>query len=264
MRKFKIGTSFWCLIIVCVIFNQFVLLLNYLIALALHELTHLLVATRRGYSLKLIKLDMFGLSLELGEQIEAEDVFSINLAGPLCNLLISLLCVACYWLFPTSFTILNIFCVANLMLALFNLLPICPLDGEKLMSVLIKNEKVCKKIESVIRYVLAILFLGLFIISIPKGLNLFMLLMSSFFLFSKPKQTPTLSLFKYTKPKNIEKVVLVKVREDTNLFVLIKQIKQHHYTIFYYKNERNNYIDQDSIIDKATQYPLTTTIKEIF
>ena len=227
-------------------------------------MAHLYVATKRGYSLKNIKLDMFGLSVELGEKIDNDDNFAINVAGPVFNLLLCLICVALYWFVPASFKILNTFCFANLALAVFNLLPIYPLDGGKILSSVIKEEKHYKKIDKVLRFVLSLIFLVLFILSTFKVVNLFFLAMVVFLLTSKAKTTPTLSIFKYTKPKTIEKVVLVKANADANLFSLIKQIKQHHYTIFYYKNERNNYIDQDTIIDMATRMPLTTTMKEIY
>lgn len=264
MKKFKIGLSFFILVIFCILLNRFLLLINYLLALFLHEMAHLLVAVKRGYTLKIVKLDMFGLSVELGEKINNEDNFAINIAGPLCNLLLSVICVAMYWLVPASFKILNTFCFANLALALFNLLPIYPLDGGKIVSSLVKEERVYKKIDKVIRCVLSVLFLVLFVLSTFKVMNLFLLIIVVFLLTSRTKKAPTLSIFKYTKPKTIEKVVLVKANEDASLFSLIKQIKQHCYTIFYYKNERNNYIDQDTIIDYATKLPLTTTIKEIY
>ena len=211
----------------------------------------------------MIKIDLFGLTVDLNEKINADDEFAINIAGPVFNLFLCLLCVALYWLVPHSYSFLKPFCCANLMLALFNLLPIYPLDGSKLLKTIIKDEKIYIKVDKIIRYLIATIFFGLFLVSIFVKINVFLLLVAIFFLFSKNKPSPSLSIFKYTKPKDIEKVVLLKITKDTNLFNIIKLIKRHRYTIFYYKNEKNNYIDQDTVIDYATKYPLTTTIREI-
>ena len=78
MKKVKIGLSFFLLIIICLFCGQAILILNYFLALAFHELAHLWVAANNGYSLKLIKLDMFGISVELNEKIDDKDVFKIK------------------------------------------------------------------------------------------------------------------------------------------------------------------------------------------
>ena len=123
---------------------------NYLLAIFLHEIAHLLVAERKGYSLKQIKLDAFGLAVDLNEKIDNEDQFVINIAGPICNLLLCILCLATYWLFPISFCFLNTFCFCNLVLAIFNLIPVYPLDGGKIFCGIIKSEKVYKILDSFI------------------------------------------------------------------------------------------------------------------
>ena len=142
MKKFKLGISFLLLILICFITGNVELIINYILALTLHELAHLFVAVKSGYSLKLIKLDMFGLSIDLNEMIDDRDNFKINIAGPVCNLLMVVCCMAFYWLIPTSYFYLNTFCFANLILAIFNLLPVYPLDGGKIFRGIIKNDKI--------------------------------------------------------------------------------------------------------------------------
>ena len=138
MKKFKVGISFLLLVLVCVVFQKFTLLINYILALMLHELAHIFVATKCGYTLKEFKLSLFGVAVELNEKIDEKDSFAINISGPFFNLFLCLICVALYWLIPVSFSILNTFCISNLTLAIFNLLPIYPLDGFKLVEVFSK------------------------------------------------------------------------------------------------------------------------------
>ena len=262
MKKFKLGASFLLLVIVSLICGQTVLILNYILALSLHEIAHLWVAVKNGYSLKLIKLDIFGLSIELNEIIDDKDSFKINVAGPVFNLLLCIICMALYWLIPTSYFYLNTFCFCNLILAIFNLLPVYPLDGGKIFRGMIKSDRTYKVLDCVIRYSLAILFICAFVISCFKIPNFLLLILSLFFITSKGKQTPTMSIFKYRQNKHFDKVVILKVSETETLFNLIKQIKSHHYTIFYVP-KLNKYFDEDNIIDLSLKNSLTITLNEV-
>ena len=262
MKKFKLGPSFLLLILFGLLCGQVGLILNYLLALSLHELAHLWVAAKSGYSLKIIKLDILGMSVELNETIDDRDNFKINIAGPVFNLLLCVICMALYWLFPTSYFYLNKFCFANLILAIFNLLPVYPLDGGKIFRGMIKSDKVYKTLDRVIRYTLAIFFICAFLVSLRHKPNFLMLIMSIFFIISKGKQIPTMSIFKYRQNKHFDKVVILKVEESEILLNLIKQIKSHHYTIFYVP-KLNKYFDEDNIIELSLKYPLTMQLSQL-
>ncbi len=262
MKKFKVGTSLILLILFGLLTKNMGLIVNYMLALTLHELAHLWVAVKSGYSLKFIKLDMFGLSVELNETIDDKDSFKINVAGPVFNLMLSIVCMALYWLVPISFHYLNTFCFANLILAIFNLLPVYPLDGGKIFRGMIKSNKTYKILDCVIRYSLAGLFLCAFVLSCFGDVNFLLLIIAIFFLTSKGKHAPTMSIFKFNQNKQFDKVVILKVNETETLFNLIKQIKTYHYTIFY-APKLNKYFDEDNIIELSLKHSLTTMINEI-
>jgi len=262
MKKFKIGIGFWLLVLSCLFMQTFMLLLNYILALVLHELAHLYVAVKRGYSLKHFKVGMFGVAVELDENINQEDMFSINIAGPMCNFFICICCLALYQLFPITYVYLKDFCASNLILAVFNLLPVYPLDGGKIFKSLIKNNKIHRVLDSVIRYALCFIFLVLFAWSGITKFNWFYLLMACFFLIAKEK-TSSFSLFKYKDKQKLEKVEILKVDEDLNLYELLKKINRNKYTIFFCKSTKFKYIDEDTLIDLATKKPLTMKIKQI-
>ena len=262
MKKFKLGTSIIFLVLIGVLTKSLGLIFNYMLALTLHELAHLYVAEKNGYSLKLVKLDVFGMSVELNEKIDDRDCFKINVAGPIFNLLICVFCMALYWLIPTSYVCLNQFCFCNLILAIFNLLPVYPLDGGKIFRGMIKSDKTYKILDCVIRYSLAGLFLCAFVLSCFRVVNFLLVVIAIFFLTSKGKYAPTMSIFKIKSNKHFDKVVILKVQETETLFNLIKQIKSHHYTIFY-APKLNKYFDEDNIIELSLKYPLTSTLHEI-
>ncbi len=263
MKKFRVGISFVFVVVLCLVFKNFLLLLNYLFALILHELAHLFVATTRGYKLKQARLDMFGLSITLDEKIEDKDSFAINIAGPLFNLILCLVCMSLYWLVPQSQKVLNLFCLSNFCLAIFNLLPIYPLDGGKIFRSIFKSDKAYKNLDLTIRIILSIVFFSLFVASCFNKINFFYLIMVLFFLTSKPSKTPTLTLFKTTKEKNFNKITLLKVDDTCTLFELLKQIKSKTYTIFYCNTLKTPYIDEDMLINYSIRYPLDSKLKNL-
>jgi len=262
MKKFKVEISFVLCVLLCVVGNKFILLINYIFALLLHELAHLFVALKHGYTLKEFKLSMFGVAVELGEKIDDKDSFIINLSGPVFNLFLSLICVAFYWFLPSSYYVLNSFCVANLTLAIFNLLPIYPLDGGKIFcSILgIKKQKIVQKF---ICFSLFVLSIVLFIKSCFVKINFVFLLLALFFATTKLNHENDMSLLKFSKNKHIEKVELLKINGNETLFELLKKIQSRKYTIFYLNIETSRYIDEDQIINLATKYPLSTKIGAI-
>lgn len=262
MKKFKIGPSFLLLIVLCLTLKNFLLLINYFSALFLHELAHLFVAKSRGYNLKQMRLDIFGLSLNLKEEVDGKDAFAINISGPICNLLICLICFAFYYFVPSSVVVLNTFCLSNFALAIFNLLPIYPLDGGKIFRGLIQSDKVYKLLDKFIRYSFVVVFLILFICSCFNKVNILFAVMVVFFLTSKAKQEHTLSIFKFSK-KSQQKVRILKVDENIDIFTLVKQLKKSTYTIFYCKNLNKKYLDEDELINLSLIYQLNTKLKDV-
>lgn len=263
MKKFRVGVSLILLVAICLVFKNFLLLLNYFFALILHELAHLFVATARGYKLKQLRLDMFGLSLSLDEKIADKDAFAINIAGPLFNLVLCVICVACYWLVPESYYYLNLFCISNICLAIFNLLPIYPLDGGKIFRSIFKNEKSYLKVDRMLRVALCLIFIALFVLSFFKTINFFYALMAMFLLSSKPNKQPTITIFKTAKEKDFAKIVLIKVNENNTIFDLLKRIKSAHYTIFYCNTTKTHYLDEDMLINFSLTHPLDSKLINI-
>lgn len=103
-----------------------------------HELGHVFVAHGLGWRIREVKLLPFGgvAEVEAGGANAKEEML-VALAGPLQNVWMGLLAWGCgaagIWSEPWASYVLH----ANIMIALFNLLPIHPLDGGKLMHALL-------------------------------------------------------------------------------------------------------------------------------
>ncbi len=108
----------------------------------LHELSHSLVALRRGLTVRRIRLFIFGGVSEIEEEAETpSDELAVTLAGPATSLALGILFIAVGWPLSSSLglpaRIALILGFANLSIAVFNLLPGLPLDGGRLLRALV-------------------------------------------------------------------------------------------------------------------------------
>ena len=124
-------------------------LVTFLLAAALHEGGHLLAARWRGVPVRALSMTAFGCVLDFVDEalVRDRDLLWIAAAGPLCNLLFALLCVT-PWMGRWRGAAL--FGAEHLLLALFNLLPVFPLDGAVLCAGLLKPNVGERRAEQVV------------------------------------------------------------------------------------------------------------------
>lgn len=124
-------------------------LITFLLAAALHEGGHLLAARWRGVPVRALSMTAFGCILDFVDEalVRDRDLLWIAAAGPLCNLLFALLCVT-PWVGRWRGAAL--FGAEHLLLALFNLLPVFPLDGAVLCAGLLKPNVGERRAEQVV------------------------------------------------------------------------------------------------------------------
>lgn len=124
-------------------------LVTFLLAAALHEGGHLLAARWRGVPVRALSMTAFGCVLDFVDEalVRDRDLLWIAAAGPLCNLLFALLCVT-PWVGRWRGAAL--FGAEHLLLALFNLLPVFPLDGAVLCAGLLKPNVGERRAEQVV------------------------------------------------------------------------------------------------------------------
>lgn len=142
----------------------------------LHELGHGIVAEKFGYKMKKIKLMPFGAEL-LGDtdSFDGNDELFIAIAGPCVNLFICLIILGLWWVFPEVYSLTELIFTNNLVMACFNLLPLFPLDGGRvLLSFLNRkmNRREAVKIVKLITKIFAITLFLCFILTIFNKLNL--------------------------------------------------------------------------------------------
>jgi stage IV sporulation protein FB len=147
MYNFKIHKLFILLAVFLIFQGQAIFLINSTLTVLLHETAHARVAYGRGYIMKKIVLMPYGAVLYGEEKMRRDDAVVIALAGPLFNLFIAVLLFAMWWLAPPLYVFTDAFAYANLSVALFNLIPVFPLDGSRVVLALSKNKpKTLKKL----------------------------------------------------------------------------------------------------------------------
>jgi len=183
MPKLKIHPLFLSLMVFLIMTGNFLLFLNMIVAVVLHELAHSRVARSRGYLIEEMILMPYGAVLTGKENINKSDAVAIYLAGPVFNALTALVFIALWWLIPFIYNFTKQFVAANLILCIFNLIPVYPLDGSKILMNITEKKLKTLFILKIIGIVISILMFLAFIITAFYKIN-FSIGIISLFLFA--------------------------------------------------------------------------------
>ncbi|MBO5224780.1 MAG: site-2 protease family protein [Clostridia bacterium] len=162
---------------------------SYIVALVIHEFAHAEEARRRGYVLNSMHFSVFGATLKMqSESMQSTDMKAIAIAGPLVNLCLAVFCTALWWTFPSTYFFTLDFVWANTSLFVFNLIPVYPLDGGRILLSVIGERytyKKARRILKIIGFTAFALMFALFVLSLIFGIfNPSFLLMSVFIITS--------------------------------------------------------------------------------
>lgn len=134
--RIHIHPVFWLVIAGAVMTARFYELLILFMIVFIHELGHAIAATYYNWRIKQIFLLPFGGALELDEfgNRPIKEEFVVTIAGPLQHIWMMALAFFLYQIDLVSVKDYSLFIEFNMMILLFNCLPILPLDGGKLLS----------------------------------------------------------------------------------------------------------------------------------
>ena len=128
-----------------------------LAAVILHECAHAKIAKKLGYELNEIKLMPYGAALCGDEDIYPKHEILIAVAGPLFNAALGTVFAALWWLVPSSYAFTRAFCECNLYIGIFNMLPVYPLDGGRIMFGILSVKLGKKRAYTVMRIISAVI-----------------------------------------------------------------------------------------------------------
>lgn len=128
----------------------------------IHEFSHIIVAKSKGSRFNNLQFHIYGAKVELMdlEELTNKDKFIIYIAGAMSNIIIMILSgiISKY----NDNEIFHILFKMNFSLAFFNLLPAYPLDGARVMEIILSRKityKRAQKIISKISYTIAVFFI---------------------------------------------------------------------------------------------------------
>lgn len=140
--KIKLNLYIFLFLILFLITNQIEIYALVMIFALIHELAHLICGIILGFKPDTLRIMPLGFSIEFETVVEdynkkvlKSNIMSVKkiiiaLAGPLVNLLIVI--------FGMIFSINNNIIYSNFLLFIFNLIPICPLDGGRILKNMLK------------------------------------------------------------------------------------------------------------------------------
>jgi len=156
--------------------------LSIIISIIVHEMAHTFMADRFGYRVYGIKIGLFTGSASIDSNISQRDSIPITAAGPISNILLYLIGFMISFVLPFEFV--KDFMEVNIYLAIFNLLPIQPMDGGFILKdVLMLKMRDRSKASVIANYISLISSIILLLLSS----SFIMLLLSAIFIYHSIK-----------------------------------------------------------------------------
>ena len=269
--KFKVNPLFFALALALVAFGHALDFVWTLLALLFHEGAHALMARARGYVVKKIVLLPYGAMMSAGENFDKTSSVLIGLAGPCCNIVLALVTLGLWWLYPASYPYTIAFLYANLSLGLFNLLPVYPLDGSRVVLGFCKNKLKAIKGLQIAGIACSFLFLGLFVSSFFFGLNFTFGIMAVFLFYGATfaSKDETYSSALDVDSKNYSLGVeqkRIKISKNVPILRLFQQVGRLTQTSFEVVDDSGNVIctlSEQDLKKIAVKNKLTTMIGDV-
>src|SRR5690625_671379 len=247
-------------IIISFLTGTFMELSIILLIVLIHELGHFFMAVFLKWRVDSIMLWVFGGVMkteEHGNSSLSKEALVI-IAGPVQNLMIylGLYFLSTYSIFPSS--VLDLVFYYNTAILLFNLLPIWPLDGGKLLFVFLSSYLPYRKAyHSVIIFsmIISLVFLLLQLFVFPFTLSAFCLMI---FLFMENRTEWKQRFFvfirfllsRYEGNSYVKKVQPITVSHQNSLMDVFSQFKKgkKHPVYIYYPNHERKFIDESDCL----------------
>ncbi len=276
--KYKIHPLFIIYLIFLIIMGQYESILIYMLVVSLHEFAHSYVARKLGYKLDKLLLMPYGVCLNYKTNaFLPKDEILIAMSGPIVNFVLATMSIALWWLFPITYNYTRMFCLANVVMFTFNLLPCFPLDGGRILAAILTKKhdrKFAIKITLIFNLLICIVFILTFILGLFFNVINTNLLIISLFLFigilepNKSTSYGYLSLFSnrknFYKKNNQIKFLLVLGTEP--IYKIMAKMSKFKFNIFYVllNNNSMKIISEITINNLAVKYSPTITLSEIF
>lgn len=243
--------------LILVIMGNYAVFFICTISAFLHEMGHLVVAEKFGYKMSKIRLMPFGAELH-GEtdDFDGVDEIYIALAGPIVNFFICLIILGLWWITPRVYGFTEPIFETNLVMGIFNLLPLFPLDGGRIvLSILSRKmtrQDAAKSVKKITRVAAVTMFLC-FILTCFFKLNLSLGIMAFMLFFTASSNEKNavyqrISLIKLVQKRPVKWTIL-SVPEETRVFELKRLHNKNCVSVFIVIDKRGHELFRFSELD---------------
>ncbi len=279
--KIRLNPLFFCAALFCFAIGAGVEFLLVCLIVLLHELAHGITGRLLGLRLGEIELYPFGGVARFEEQLELEPYIERRLAwaGPALNLALAGLGMICCARLEPAPALLLFFIQANLVLALFNLLPALPLDGGRILRAYLtprRGFRAATEIAALLGQILAGLLFGAGLLGLYHhyyNLSLLVVALFLFFAATKEKQQAIYTflrslgvkehaLFKYGALRGAQLIVLEETRL-LDIFRLFLPQRYHFIRVLDRSHRCSAELSEAALIRAALQKGLDIPVKKI-
>lgn len=245
-NKINIHPFFYLLLLLSFFCGLFKDIICLFIVLFIHEIGHISMSILFKWNIKEVKLNITGGMIIYEEQIDKSFIeeFIIALSGILIQLIFQLILQSLFNNYYINDKTFYMFTKYNISNVLFNLIPIIPLDGSKILNILLNIFYPYKKSLVLTNY-LSVIFLMLFIFIIKLDssnlLLIFVLIKCIYESFKEVNYLFNRFLYeRYKYPLLNKKIVII----DGKKISKMKRQKSHVFKI------NNAYIKEEKILSK--------------
>ncbi|GAA0823541.1 MULTISPECIES: site-2 protease family protein [Clostridium] len=264
----KILAEIILIVLVCSYNKMFIFALIWVF---LHEITHILVALKFGCKFYNIEFHIFGMKAELIDidSLKENQKIIVYLSGALLNIVLAIFFYIINIKYNSSFieTSMNL----NIGLAVFNLLPAYPLDGSRILEVILSKKmlfKKAQKIISIVSFSIAALFIiiSAIIYIFLHSLNLSMIIGAIIIIYiTRMEEHTTMYITMSNVVKKRNKLLKNKYIENKSISVYYKQglvnvlalVDRNKFNTFYILDDDMKLIyilNEDELIDALKVY----------
>lgn len=254
------------------LYGKFATFFCCMICVLLHEMGHSLVGRHLGYKLNVITLLPYGAMLS-GENacFSKGDEIKIAIAGPLVNIFLIVIFLPLNLLFP-HFAFAKEFIVCNIYTFVFNILPVYPLDGGRvLLACLLKKYpyKKSKKITNILGYTITSIFFVMFFVSFFYKLNYMLGINALFMLIGLMGEDSNVyyeKLSSFDKFKSIPIASkIIKLDKSVPIFDAYKKLLECNASKVYVMDQKRvvKKFSRNDVLASILNSPLNTTLENM-
>ncbi|TCS96494.1 site-2 protease family protein [Hazenella coriacea] len=264
--KFQIHPLFWLLVCSAIWTGYFLEVLTLMVLVVIHELGHMSAAWSYGWRIHSMQLLPFGGVAKMEEwgTVSAQEEMIVALAGPFQHMWMIIISYLFYFTGFWSKGWTDYFILCNFLIAGFNLLPIYPLDGGRVIQALLSYlmpYRLCIMITLWLGIICStLLVIGSFILALD-GVLLHLLFLSLFLVYSnvialKQKNIQYIRFLLRRRERGIShsaKIQTLCVNERDPLWSVVKRWYKEHYHVLKVVDQKGRvigFIPEEQILEQ--------------